>query len=141
MAEKHKNIHHTLINRCREGDRYAQRRLYDLYAKAMYNICFRITNNQEDAEDVLQDAFVSAFRNINGYKGEATFGAWLKRIVINKALNAIKKSQLEFVPIDEPEHYVDESPAELDFGVSIDQVKMAINQLPDGYRVVFSLYL
>jgi len=142
LAEDVKNIHHDIILRCENGDRYAQSELYRLYAKAMFNISLRITNNRDDAEDVLQEAFVSAFKNISSYKGTASFGAWLKRIVINKALNFIKKSRVEVVPIEDHEHY--ENDAEADFGemnIEVEQIKRALKQLQDGYRLVFSLYL
>jgi len=142
LTEKYKNIHDDLIRRCLTGDRYAQRELYELYAKAMFNICFRITGDQSDAEDVLQEAFVSAFRNLSSYRGQATFGAWLKRIVINKALNFIKKNRLDLVPIEEEDRYVDETDEVVTSEVlEVKSIKKALNQLPDGYRVVFSLYL
>jgi len=142
LAEDIKNIHQDLILRCEEGDRYAQSELYRLYSKAMFNVCLRIVNDRNDAEDVLQEAFVSAFRNISSYKGTATFGAWLKRIVINKALNFIKKNRVEVVPIEDHERYADDF--EPDFGelnLEVRQVKSALKKLPDGYRLVFSLYL
>lgn len=142
MEEKYKNIHQDLIDRCRSFDQYAQREIYRLYSKAMFNISYRITNDQDDAEDVLQEAFVSAFQNIESYKGTASFGAWLKRIVVNKALNLLKKIRPEFVPIEDAdryeEDYVQEGP---EIQLSVDHVKKAIQLLPEGYRVVFTLYL
>ena len=142
MRDKYKNIHEDVIGRCLKGDRYAQSELYGLYSKAMFNICYRITNDRDNAEDVLQDAFVSAFKNLKSYNGTASFGAWLKRIVINKSLNFIKKNSLEVVPIDDYERYeIADSKEEYEFSHTVDQVKKAIDQLPDGYRVVFSLYL
>lgn len=136
------NIHEELIARCREGDRDAHFRLYKLYSKAMFNVGFRITGNEEDAEDALQEAFISAFRNLESYRGDATFGAWLKRIVVNKAITLVSRRKHEQMPDDErwdvPES--DES-AEYKEGLSVDRVKNAINKLPDGYRSVLSLYL
>ena len=104
LEHQFSNIHQGLIDKSLEGDENAQSRLYMLYSKAMYNSCLRITNDEDDAKDVLQEAFISAFRNLNTYKGEASFGAWLERIVVN-------------------------------------MVREAIQKLPKGYRVVFSLYL
>ena len=137
------NIHQDLIEKSLEGDEFAQNRLYMLYSKAMYNTCLRITNNKDDASDVLQEAFVSAFRNLGSYKGDAAFGAWLKRIVINKALNHIKKKQLEFTSLDIDNHDLahEETHITEHDTYSIDKVKEAINKLPEGYKVVFSLYL
>ena len=101
METVYRNIHKDLIERSRNGDSSAQTELYQLYSKAMYNIAHRIANNQEDAEDILQDAFVSAFRNLNSFRGDSSFGAWLKKIVVNKSINFIKKKRLELDPLDE----------------------------------------
>ena len=140
MGQKFHNIHADLIDRCLDDDPLAQRQLYKLYAKAMFNTCYRITNNYDDAEDVLQEAFVSAFRNLKSYKRDATFGAWLKRIVINKSINFLKKRKITFEEltgigeIKEEENTIDD-----DF--TVDKIRKAAAQLPDGYRAVFSLYL
>ncbi len=120
----------------------AQYELYKLYSKAMYNVSFRIVHNENDAEDILQEAFVSAFRNLAGYSGVSTFGAWLKRIVINKSLNYIKKKHIEITPLDVLPDMKEEEPVfNEDVAYSINSIKKAVEMLPDGYRVVFSLYL
>jgi RNA polymerase sigma-70 factor (ECF subfamily) len=113
----------------------------------MYNTSLRIVNNSADAEDVLQEAFLDAFRSLNDFHYRSTFGAWLKRIVINKSINTLRKRRAYFVEIDEnsdngvmalsQEEQVDED--ELQYQVAI--VKQAIQKLPDGYRAVLSLYL
>jgi RNA polymerase sigma factor (sigma-70 family) len=137
------NIHEELIERCRQGDRGAHFKLYQLYKRSMYNVGYRIVNNEAEAEDVLQEAFISAFRNLAYYRGDATFGAWLKRIVVNKAINYLKKRQLERLPDDEKWDVKEEEPLdELEhFPYSVAQVRDAIGRLPDGYRAVLSLYL
>ncbi len=81
------HIHADLIEKCRQGDREAHYRLYKLYAKSMYNVGYRIVHSEAEAEDVLQEAFISAFRSLDLYRGVAPFGSWLKRIVVNKAIN------------------------------------------------------
>jgi RNA polymerase sigma factor (sigma-70 family) len=136
------NIHHDLIERCKAGDSVAQHGLYKLYAKAMYNVGYRITRSEEEAEDVLQEAFINAFRNLDSYRGDATFGAWLKRIVVNKAINALQKKKHEAIPDDEQWDVAEEEPA-ADYGseLTVERVKRGIEQLPDGYRSVLSLYL
>ncbi len=111
----------------------------------MYNVGFRITGREAEAEDVLQDAFISAFRNLDNYRGEASFGSWLKKIVVNKAINVLKRKRMEplpeddawDVPVEEPETYYRRE----EDGMTVDRVKKAIEQLPDGYRSVLSLYL
>jgi RNA polymerase sigma factor (sigma-70 family) len=136
------NIHEELIGRCRMGDQEAHFRLYKLYSKAMYNVGYRITGNQEDAEDVLQEAFVNAFKNLESYRGDATFGSWLKRIVVNKAINLIKKRRENIVAQEnEFDIPVEESHTDYMPELSVERVKRCMEMLPDGYRAVLSLYL
>jgi len=143
MAEPFKNIHGHLVEKCKIGDRDAQFQIYKLYSKAMYNISLRITNDPDTAEDVLQDAFVSAFRNLESYQAKATFGAWLKRIVVNTAINQMNKKGISTVSMEETEvevqDYEEESYPNQNYEVI--RIKKAMELLPDGYRMVFSLYL
>lgn len=136
------NLQDELIARCKAGDQAAHYKIYKLYSKAMYNVGYRITRSEEDAEDVLQEAFVNAFRNIGSYRGDATFGAWLKRIVVNKAINALAKKKHESIPDDENWDIPDEE-STVDYGddLTVERVRKGIEQLPDGYRSVLSLYL
>jgi RNA polymerase sigma factor (sigma-70 family) len=133
------NMHDELIARCKAGDRQAHYSLYKLYSKAMYNVGYRITRSEEEAEDVLQEAFINAFRNLDSYRGEATFGAWLKRIVVN---NALSKRKHEPIPEDDRWDVAEaEPPVEYGDKLTVDRVKRCIELLPDGYRSVLSLYL
>ncbi len=109
----------------------------------MYNVGYRIVNNADEAKDVLQDAFISAFNSLESYRGDSAFGAWLKRIVVNKAINVVRRRRFERMPESEnfdvrEEETVDELEG---FPFTVEKVKKAIEQLPDGYRVVLSLYL
>jgi RNA polymerase sigma factor (sigma-70 family) len=136
-------IHDELIKRCLQGDRQAHYELYKLYHRSMYNVGYRIVHNEEEAQDVLQEAFISAFKNLNHYRGDSTFGAWLKRIVVNKAINQVKLKKMERIPEDErwdvkEEEFRDELEG---FPFTVEKVKNAIKRLPDGYRMVLSLYL
>lgn len=109
----------------------------------MFNVGYRIVNDVAEAEDVLQEAFVSAFKNLHHYRGDATFGAWLKRIVVNKAINQVSRKRLEKMP-DEDHWDVKEEEPESEtenFPFTVEQVRNAIESLPDGYRMVLSLYL
>ncbi len=142
MNQEVLNIHQELIDRCRTGDREAHYKLYSLYSKSMFNAANRIVGNEDDAEDVLQEAFISAFRNLDSYRGDATFGSWLKRIVVNKAINILKRKKMELMPEDE--HFDVAAPEEEEVympNLTVDRVKKAIETLPDGYRSVLSLYL
>lgn len=135
--------HDELIQRCLQGDRQAHYQLYRQYSRSMYNVGYRIVNSEEEAQDVLQEAFISAFRSLKFYRGDSTFGAWLKRIVVNKALNQLKKRKAERFPDDERwDVKEEETPDEFEnFPFTVEKVKNAIKQLPDGYRTVLSLYL
>jgi RNA polymerase sigma factor (sigma-70 family) len=89
------DINAPLVERCRVNDRQAQAELYRRYSKAMFNAALRITGDYAEAEDVLQESFLSAFRELSGYKGDSSFGAWLKRIVVNKSINCLRQRRLQ----------------------------------------------
>lgn len=145
LGTGYQNIHRDLIDKSLNGDEGAMSRLYALYSKAMFNSCLRITNSRGDAEDVLQEAFVSAFRNLKSYRGDSSFGAWLKRIVINKAINHVNRRRLELTEFEAGHHDTDfeayERTENIDKNINVKKIKEAMNKLPDGYRIVFSLYL
>ena len=140
MKTLYENIHQEIIDQCREGNQKAQFQLYKIYYKPMYCVCMRIVNQAAEAEDVMQEAFLSAFRNIESYKGEVSFGAWLKKIVINRSLDYLKKRKVKFEELNEK--IPDEEPVSLNIGeIQMEYLKKAIQKLPDGFRVVLSLYL
>lgn len=133
-----------LVERCKLGDSQSYETIYQRYAKAMYNTSLRIVNNSADAEDVLQEAFVDAFRSLNDFHYRSTFGAWLKRIVINKSITVLKKRRMTLVDIDQSEvdYTPDEEPVdEEEIAFKVQEIRKAISKLADGYRAVISLYL
>jgi RNA polymerase sigma factor (sigma-70 family) len=142
LAAAYQDIHRELIELSKEGNPRAQFQLYKLYSKAMFNICIRLLNSKEEAEDLLQESFTDAFMKLNSFRYESSFGAWLKRIVINKCLNAIHKKKVDLVFTDHPvepdprEEEVDYSGIDMD----VQRIHRAVGELPDGYRVIFSLY-
>lgn len=109
----------------------------------MYNTALRIVGDEDDAHDVLQEAFISAFKNLSTYRADASFGAWLKRIVINNAINRTKTKRMERMPDDEElSDKADEEPSEDRYeNLTVERVKRSIELLPNGYRAVLSLYL
>lgn len=138
------NIHQEYIDRCRTGDRKAQFEIYRLYYKSMYNTSLRIVRDPQEAEDIMQESFLSAFRKIKMYSGEVSFGAWLKKIVINNSLDALKKRKFLIEDLDEnvAEQVSEEDQPDEDLtAVRVDQIRQAIDRLPDGYRIVLSLHL
>jgi RNA polymerase sigma-70 factor (ECF subfamily) len=133
------NIVAPLIEECRNGSIKAQFRLYNQYSKAMYNLAYRMMNNREDAEDRLQEAFLECFRNIGSYRYESTFGAWLKRILINRCINELRKKRVDLVLCENlPENLAEEEP-EVPYDTG--RISRGIEQLPDGYRIILTLYL
>lgn len=99
-------------------------------------------NNRQEAEDMLQESFTEAFRSLASFRFDSAFGAWLKRITINKCINALKRRKAELVPVEKLPEYPDEGDVQEDLpGLTVRQVQQAMEQLPEGYRVVFSLYL
>ena len=132
--------HFELLERCRDGKRDAQFELYRLYSRAMYNTALRMLQNAHDAEDMLQSVFVEVFTKMDTFRYESSIGAWIKRITINKCINFLKSKKMiiqELTPGFDaaPEPEPDREPA-----FSVDTIRNAVNKLPDGYRVVFSLY-
>lgn len=110
----------------------------------MYNTSLRIVNDSMEAEDIMQESFLSAFENIETYGAKVSFGAWLKRIVVNNSIDTLKKKKVQFETIDHRALNIEEENEVRsgdDINVNINMVREAINQLPDGYRVVLSLYL
>ena len=130
---------------CKTGDQRAQFQIYKLYYKAMYNTSLRIVNDPMEAEDVMQESFLSAFEKIDTYSGTVSFGAWLKKIVINRSLDALSRRKAIFEDIDSHIGIRDESSDDLlrkeEADIKVEEVKEAINRLPDGYRIILSLYL
>lgn len=131
-----------IVEKCKANDRSAQLKLYRQYCDGMYCVAMRFLKNADDAEDVLQEAFVKAFQKIHQFKGEVSFGAWLKRIVVNKCIDFLKSKKEQTIALDES--YM--SPVEhddwtIEEGIGMDDVKEAIVQLSEKYRYVVMMYL
>jgi|TARA_R110002050_G_scaffold55311_1_gene124944 RNA polymerase sigma factor (sigma-70 family) len=137
-----KQLHQTIINQCKNNNAKAQMQLYNLYGKAMFLIAYRYVKDQFIAEDVMQDAFIKAFKNIDNYKNEVAFGAWLKRIVINQSIDQLKKKKLDLVAINEEITTSREDDNwQVDCEISVDEIVEKIKLLKEKYRLVLSLYL
>jgi RNA polymerase sigma factor (sigma-70 family) len=132
-----------LVEQCKLGHSGAQFALYERYAQAMYATALRITKYQEEAEDVLQEAFLEAFSKMHTFRGDSTFGAWLKTIVVNKAISVLRNKRIIFVAFDGKEEAL-ETEDDLNFENTeemIEKIKRALLNLPDGFRLVLQLYL
>ena len=140
----HNNQHITqLLQQCKNGKQSAQFEIYKLYYKAMYNTAVRILKDSFEAEDVMQESFLIAFEKLSTFKTEVCFGAWLKRIVINKSITQLRKnskfSQVPLAVVAEPmEKPIEETSYS---ALSVKQMVNGINKLKENYRVALTLYL
>ncbi|MEZ4830076.1 MAG: sigma-70 family RNA polymerase sigma factor [Bacteroidia bacterium] len=133
-----------LLRACRKGDPRAQQEVYARYFRAMYNTALRMVNDPWDAEDLMQEAFLDAFSHMDSWEERASFGSWLKRIVVNRCLNHLKKRKVSFSHSaqEEWEKWPEEKTGvEWMPEISPEVVANAITQLADGYRVILSLHL
>lgn len=140
--DREMNIHSELIELCRRGDSKAQFELYNLYSRAMFNVSCRILPDRMEAEDAMQEAFFKAFDKLHTFRNEVAFGAWLKRIVVNTCIDYLKKKKLQLTSIDDVKGVADVQDGVEDFVPdSVEDVKVAMTQLPEGYRIVLNLHL
>ena len=128
------------IERCQKGDKQAFREFYDLYSKAMLNISLRIVNNTEEAEDVLQESFIAVFQQIGKIRSDAEFGGYLKRTVVNRSIDLIRKRKIDFQSLDDAKYVGEELPEE-EQRYDIAVLRNCIQELPDGFRIVLSLFI
>ena len=143
VTNQHSN---QLIKKCKNGDKSAQFALYKQYYKAMYNTSLRIVNDSFEAEDIMQESFLAAFTKLDSFSGNVTFGAWLKRIVINNSLSALKKNnRINTVPIDKvnvSENEGEEQEEQLNRSALNSSIILnALKQLKNNYKVALTLNL
>jgi RNA polymerase sigma-70 factor (ECF subfamily) len=133
------DIHKDLIERSKKGERMAQKALFDLYSKAIFNIGIRLLGNREDAADLTQDTFIEAFTKLDQFSYKATFGAWIKRIMVNRSVNFLQRNRI-FSDLETDLIEFDDE----DYSENIDQLMIQLNSslqdLPEGCRVIFTLY-
>ncbi len=130
----------SLIRQCKKKDKVAQYQLYRLYVKAMFNIAVRMTGNKETAEDVLQEAFIKAFAEIDKLKDEKAFSGWLKRIVINRSIDAMRKEKYTRLNIETFSEQHEEIAEDIDEATDPELVHQLIKKLPDGARQVLVMH-
>jgi len=135
---KHLN---QLISLSKKGNETAMLQLYDRYGAAMFRIANRYLN-EEDAKDAMQEGFLKAFKHLDHFEPTATFGAWLKRIIINQCIDMLKKRQLQFTEMDaETLLVLDDDNWKVESTLTKKEVLASIERLPMKYRVVVKLYL
>ncbi|NVJ88617.1 MAG: sigma-70 family RNA polymerase sigma factor [Flavobacteriaceae bacterium] len=133
----------NLVERCKKSDKNAQLQLYKAYYKAMYNSAIRILKDSYEAEDIMQEAFLTAFTKIDSFKGEVTFGTWLKRIVINKSLTQLKKiNRYDEVKLEVVSSKEEDDDVALNYqGINPKSVLNYLQSLKENYRLVLTLNL
>jgi RNA polymerase sigma factor (sigma-70 family) len=132
---------HRLVKECLKGKGAAQKLLYERFASSMLTVCYRYTKSVADAEDVLQEGFIKAFRNLQQYKGDGELGGWLRRIMVTTAINYLKKNsryQTDLLFGDEQLHAVSSYQPEVRLNAK--ELADLIRQLPAGYQTIFNLH-
>lgn len=131
----------TLVKNCVNGDPKAQRALFEMYAPKMLGVCLRYTKSREQAEDVLQDAFVKVFSNLIKFSGEGSLEGWIRRIMVNTSLDQLRKDRKHQgnVSWDDVDFKIENDSFILEGLMAEDLLKL-INTMPQGYRIVFNLF-
>lgn len=131
----------TLVNECAKGNSKAQRALFDKFAPKMLAVCQRYLRNNQEAEDVLQDGFVKVFQKIVDFKMEGSLEGWIRRIVVNTALDTIRRNKklLDDIQVEEVQYKVSFTDHQFD-GMDLAQLMKLIDEMPDGYRIVFNMF-
>ncbi|MBU2915158.1 RNA polymerase sigma factor [Reichenbachiella agariperforans] len=129
-----------LIKGCLKGDRHAQESLYQQFASQMYVVCLRYTKAQQEAEDVLQESFIKVYKQLKNFKGNSSLFFWIKRIVINTALNH-QRSKLYLYPMVDIEDLSQTRTTPTNLSeYSMDELLQMIKELPQSSQVIFNLY-
>lgn len=141
METTYYHIHNELALKAGKGDSQAQFQLYELYYKAMFNTAVGIVNDSMQAEELMQNGFMTAFTKMDKWHQKSSFGAWLKRVVINECLDHLSKRKLDTVSIEEMQISTPQDEEMDDPEYSVAEVKAVMKDLPQGYRTILSLYL
>lgn len=131
----------TLVYKCINGDRLAQRTLFERFSSKMMGVCLRYSNSVEQAEDVLQIGFVKVFTKLKDFEGKGSLEGWVRRIMVNTALDSIRQNnKFKFdVDIADLEYKLEHSSLAWDRLVEEDLLKL-IQSMPEGYKVVFNMF-
>lgn len=133
-----------LVARCLRGDHRAYMLLYERYSNAMYHTCLRIVGRTEDAEDILQEAFMDAFDNLKKLRDSEAFGGWLKRMVLNKAMDHLRRKRSPWLELEEtglPDMPDDLAWDENEFAGKLQAVETALKELPPAYLLTVNLHV
>ncbi|OQX79271.1 MAG: hypothetical protein B6D61_03855 [Bacteroidetes bacterium 4484_249] len=129
-----------LINRCLNNEAKAQEQFYRRYAPKMYGVCLRFAKNNMEADDILQDGFIKVFLNLKSFRKEGSLEGWIRRTIVNTAINSYKKNAkyLKDIEIEKAEVIQNVNEGALD-RISVKELLELIKELPTGYKMVFNL--
>ncbi len=131
----------TLVEACIEGDYRTQKKLYQLFAPQMMGVCMRYSSSVADAEDILQEGFIRVYGHLNTYSGKGALGGWIRRIMINMALQRYRDNKnMELVRLEDSSIHLREVSEDVLSRMSADELMAILQQLPIGFRTVFNLY-
>jgi len=131
----------ALVKKCIKGDARAQRALFEKFAPKMLGVCMRYAKNSDQAEDILQDGFVKVFTKLSNYSGNGSLEGWIRRIIVNTALDEIRRN-IKFqnnISVDDVDYKL-ELDSHIVEGLAAEDLMKIINDLPDGYRIVFNMF-
>jgi RNA polymerase sigma-70 factor (ECF subfamily) len=131
----------TLVKECIKGNAKAQRLLFDKFSQKMLGVCLRYTKSQDEAEDALQEGFVKAFSKLNDFSNQGSLEGWIRRIMVNTSLDAIRKNTkfMKDVSIDTVDYQIGNDDFIVE-GLNAEDLMKLINSMPDGYKVVFNMF-
>ena len=130
-----------LINRCIAGEKSCQERLYRKYASKMFGVCLGYVNSQDDAKDVMQDAFIKIFESLKKYNGEGSFEGWIRKIIVNTAIDYYRKNLKEIRNVQIDDLYDVKTEASVLDRIQEKELLELIHKLPEGARIIFNLYV
>ncbi|MBF4985351.1 sigma-70 family RNA polymerase sigma factor, partial [Nonlabens mediterrranea] len=129
-----------LINECRKNNRKAQKEIYDRFSGNLFASCLKYAPNYEEAQDILQDSFIVIFSKIGQFKDDGSFEGWCRRIAVNTALQRYRKKRVFNLVNEDQIKEVEEEVEEID-DIDLNSLLNMVQQLPDRYRMVFSMYV
>ena len=149
MTPNDQHILDDIVKSCVKGDRKAQKELYEMFYSKMMGVCYRYTNNAEDARDILQDGFVKVYSNLKKYNFKGSLEGWIRRIMVNTAIDQIRKNKRDPFSIEDDariQNIEEEIPFEVEESNSETLIKAekavkAIGELSPAYKMVFNLYV
>ncbi|MFC6999712.1 RNA polymerase sigma factor [Rufibacter roseus] len=129
-----------LVKALQKGDAKAQRFLYERYAGPMLGVCMRYLKNEMDAEEVMINGFMKVYQNVDRFEQKGSFEGWVRRIMVNEALQHLRKQEIMHMSIEKEHNYLASEDATADSDMSAEEMMEMLHDLPAGYRAVFNLY-